>query len=61
MKYQVRYLADGDEETAEVEADNAPEAVEAAQAEHEAVGEADPGQFELLAVVPEPAADPASG
>jgi hypothetical protein len=48
MRYQVRYLADGDEETAQVEADNAPEAAEATLAEHEH----DEGHFELLAVVP---------
>jgi len=48
MRYQVRYLTDGDEETAQIEADNAPEAAEAAQAEHQD----DEGHFELLAVVP---------
>ena len=48
MRYQVRYLTDGDEETAQIEANNAPEAAEAAQAEHEH----DEGHFELLAVMP---------
>ncbi len=57
MRYQVRYLTDGDEETAQVEAENAPEAAEVAQAEHET----DEGQFELLAVVPEPDAQAANG
>ncbi len=57
MRYQVRYLTDGDEETAQVEAENAPEAAETAQAEHET----DEGQFELLAVVPETDAQAANG
>ena len=54
MRYQVRYLTDGDEETAEVEADNAPEAAKTTQAEHEH----DEGHFELLAVVPDADARP---
>jgi hypothetical protein len=49
MRYQVRYLADGDEETARIEAANAPEAAETVEAEHED----DKGHFELLAVQPE--------
>ena len=56
MRYDVTYLADGGEETAHVEAADAPTAAETVSSEHAE----DDGFFELLAVVRVPVSDPAA-
>ncbi|HWK80095.1 MAG TPA: hypothetical protein VNP95_04985 [Thermomicrobiales bacterium] len=48
MKYEVRYLVNGDEQTAVIDAETAASAAQAAQ--DELTAEAGEGQFELIQV-----------
>ena len=48
MKYEVRYLVNGDEQTTVIDAETAAEAVQTAQSDQSA--ESTEGQFELIQV-----------